>query len=208
MPGNSLSEFVGPHPIKRNRNRDKWSYVSKDALGPNQVFKQVMKKGTLTCNSIKKNNSELHVNSENLCFDVECSKARNSKTERRKMREVFNLGEKIENFVYLVEPYLSQLNDQVKAASVPACDHPCFNVKLDGLPLTCELLSHFDVMNYNSRVVKIAFGKTSEGMWNSMSKLGIANLSNECDPVKRLKEMERRDSKGLEVLKGNFYQPP
>lgn len=77
-----------------------------------------------------------------------------------------------------------------------------------GIPLTCESLTHSDVMNFNSRVVKRALEKASEGLWNSMCKYEIANLSKECDPIKILEDIERRDSKGSEVIKGNFIRLP
>lgn len=146
------------------------------------------------------------IKASKLSFDSECNMIKNSKAVRRKMRDVFNLGEKIENFVYPVEPYLSQLNDQFLKDDGVEEDEA--RERRQGLPASCDSLSQQDVLNCNARVLKRAFGKASEGLWNSMSKIGISNLHKEGDPVERIKEMEARDAKGEEANKGNFYQPP
>lgn len=108
------------------------------------------------------------------------------------MREVLNLGEKVEGFVYPVEPSLSRNLEHDKLVTVSDIVPSKFNVMSDGLSLSCDSLTHSDVMNCKSRVVKHALGKASEGLWNFMNNLGIANLSKDFDPIKRLEDMERR----------------
>lgn len=40
------------------------------------------------------------------------------------------------------------------------------------------------------------------GMWNSMIKIGITNISEDFDPIARIQELVKRDSKVEKVGKG------
>lgn len=51
-------------------------------------------------------NFNVEVVKENFSFDTECKNIKNSKKLRKNILEVFDLGEKIDNFVYPAEPLL------------------------------------------------------------------------------------------------------
>lgn len=55
-----------------------------------------------------------------------------------------------------------------------------------GVHLSCESLTHSDVRNCNFRIVNGEMGNIYEGLWRSMTNLGISNISKEFDPVARL----------------------
>lgn len=67
-------------------------------VGPTQNFNNYLEARN------KKNNFEREGARESFCFDSEYKRVKNSKRVRKKIRDVFNLGEKIENFVYPAEP--------------------------------------------------------------------------------------------------------
>lgn len=68
-----------------------------------------------------------------------------------------------------------------------------------GVPLSCDSLTHSDVRNYNSEIVNGELGSVAEGLWRSMTNLGITNITEEFDPIVRLEEMESKKSKGDSV---------
>lgn len=59
-----------------------------------------------------------------------------------------------------------------------------------GIPLCCESISQSDVRKFNRRIVNGEVGNISEGLWRSMNSLCITNVSNNCDLVSRIEEME------------------
>lgn len=140
-----------------------------------------------------------------MCFDTECKKLKNSKKVRKKKREVFNIGGRVENFVYPDEPVILHKSDNLPGV---VFDPQKDNYLSDGLPLTCDSLNHSDIINCNSRVVKRVFGKASEGLWKSMNNLGIVNVSKEYDPIQKLEEMEKRDLKDRKERKENEIMYP
>lgn len=116
---------------------------------------------------------------------------------RKKIREVLDLGEKIDDFAYPAEP--SILWDPQYKRDTSFVKQIFLS---NGLPLTCDSFTHSDIINCNTREVNRVLGKASEGLWNSMNKLGIANFSNAFDPILKLEEMEKRDCKDKNVIKG------
>lgn len=81
------------------------------------------------------------------------------------------------------------------------------NFPSGGIRLTCDSLSHFDIENCNTRMLKGALGKAIEGLWKSMNKLGIINRADNFDLIQKMVDMENRDSKVGKVIKGtnNMY---
>lgn len=55
--------------------------------------------------------------------------------------------------------------------------------------------------NCNFGIGNGEMGNISEGLWRSMTNLGITNILNDFDPVARLEELERKKSKGVIVNK-------
>lgn len=107
------------------------------------------------------------------------------------MREVLDLGSKVENFVFPVENRF--LLYQESALPLPGSNSLIINNNIlpAGIPLSCDSLTCSDVRNCNYRIANGALGKTAEGLWNSMTKLGITNVSNEFNPIYRLQDLER-----------------
>lgn len=67
------------------------------------------------CNVFHPNREDktLNVGVKLFSFDNQCKKVKNSKRLRKKMREVIDLGEKMEDFVYPVEQWLNYSNAEL-----------------------------------------------------------------------------------------------
>lgn len=124
-----------------------------------------------------------------LSFDDHCHKPRNYKKVRKKMRDIIDIGEKVEDHVYLVEAFYLLKQDQIRTNSGTVHGHLKSNFALGDIPVSSDSLTHYDVRNLrncNSRVVKGVPRKALEGLWNSMNKLGISLTSNAFEPILRL----------------------
>lgn len=69
------------------------------------------------------------------------------------------------------------------------------NFLFGGIPLSCESISPSNVRNYNRRIVNGELENISKGLWRSMNSFGIKIVSNNCDPISRIEELERKESK-------------
>lgn len=96
-------------------------------------------------------------------FDVQCSKLKNSKKIRKKMRDVFELREKVEKCIYLVEHCTLPRLDRSKKKPSSFSKVPKNPLILD-LPLSNDSLTHSEVRNCNYRIEKGGIGNMSVGI--------------------------------------------
>lgn len=122
-------------------------------------------------------------------FDGLCRKLKNSKILRKYMRAVFELGEKVENFIYPVEYSVAAASKEIPGSNL-FIPNNCLYMDF---PLSSNSITHSRILNCNSRIHKGGLGNMSVGMRNAMNRLGITTVSDAYDPISKIQELERRD---------------
>lgn len=140
-------------------------------------------------------------------FDDHCRKLKNSKKVRKKMREVIDLGAKVDNFVYPVDSCFLHTKDPSKPHS-GSYSYALNKSNPVELPLSCDSLTHSDVRNCTTRITNGGMGKMVVEMRSSINRLGITNVSDSYDLISRIRELERRDHKEERDAKGTEYNYP
>lgn len=111
--------------------------------------------------------------------------------------------------MYPMEPVVHKYHEIASLPSglISAKGHLKDNFMSGGIWLTCDSLSHSNIENCNTRMLKGAIGKATEGLWKSINRLGIINRADNFDPIQRMADMENRDSEVDKVMKGtnNLY---
>lgn len=82
---------------------------------------------------------------------------------KNKIREVINLGEKVDNFIYPAEPNSNREKSKGQIQGTLLIP-PKPNYLSNGLPLTCESLTQSDIINCNSRIVNTFISKAFVGL--------------------------------------------
>lgn len=127
-------------------------------------------------------------------------KEKNSKKVRKKMHELFNLGEKAEKFDFPME-LLRKEGGRNSSGDLSLLE----NYKNNDCLLSGNSLTYSDIMNYNNRIEKGSLGNMSVGLWNSMNRIGIINVSEAFDPISKIKELEGKGCEG-EVREKEFIR--
>ncbi|XP_058784217.1 uncharacterized protein LOC131658988 [Vicia villosa] len=110
----------------------------------------------------------------------------------------------VEDFCYPVENQIppEQDKDDNFPGSAPLCSK--INLLPAGVQLSCESLTHSDILNCNKRINNRGMGLASEGLWKSMNSLGIVlNSKEKFDPVQKIVDLETRDRKEGRSPKAN-----
>lgn len=137
-------------------------------------------------------------------FDSHCKKIKNSKKARNKMRALFDLGENVDNFIYLVEFSVAATN-MIKSGSNFLYSNNYLNLEV---PLSSSSLTHSGIRNCNNRFENGGFSNMEVGLWNHMNRLGITKVSDAYDPISRIQELEKRDIKEVQERKGKDNSYP
>lgn len=154
-----------------------------------------------------KEQSEGELNKNYINFDAHCSRIRNSKKVRKKMRVVFDLGAKADKFIYPVE-YRNIQNADFTIPLSGSSSSILYKKNSGNMSLSYNSLTHSDIRNCNSRISLGGLGNMAIAMWNSMNRIGITSVSDAFEPIARIQEFEKREVKGGEGAKGlaNFFQ--
>lgn len=134
--------------------------------------------------------------------DAEGVKMKNSKKVGKKMREILELGEKVKKYIYQVEYGAKEFSNSGSVSYVPQFP------KISYLQLSSYSLTHYEIINCNLTIEKGGLGSVSVGMWNLINRLGIVNVSEDFDPISKIKELERRNDKEIKEGKGKGSSYP
>ncbi|XP_058734228.1 uncharacterized protein LOC131605958 [Vicia villosa] len=218
---NDVEKEVGPSRLNLNET------VEVDFSSNSKSTKAGTKNTTVTSSNFSKKNVSFQLKKTNfirkktavgsrkfqkLSFDDQCQIVKNSKNTRKKIREVLDLGERVLEFSHPIQSGIQhrkiiQLSPGSQANN-KTISFAKNNYLSGGIPLTCESISSSNIRNCNRRGANSGSNNAAEGIWNSISRLGIINISENFDPIKSLKEMELRDHKEEKVAKGTQNHAP
>ncbi|XP_058726994.1 uncharacterized protein LOC131598405 [Vicia villosa] len=156
----TVDNYVSPHGDFFN------SKLDEKGVGPRQETKEnikVVKEGAMHADIGDR------VENKPLSFDEQCKKLKNSKKVRKQLREIFDLGERVDNFVYPADLVFLMNSGNESRNLHGGCSA--------GRSISIDSLTNSDVMNCIARVIKRTLGNNSEGLWKSMNNLGITNSS-------------------------------